>query len=224
MIASKSPKILFIPVSSLSGSGEYYRSLILAEEFKRQYPTAEIHFILNQYVSYAKDCPFPTHFSEHSATKDTNKVKQVINELLPDLVIFDCSGRSAQFKHAKKMGAKVIFLSQHKKKRARGLKLNRLPYCDLHWVIQPSYTIPPLSLYEKLKLKLYGKPFPKNIGSILPKITEKTKQDVLDKYGLIKDHFFIFNSGSGGHKVKGEFAADLFYLSAVCFTLKKWKK
>jgi len=220
MMFNKAPRILFIPVSSPSGSGEYYRSLILAEEFKRICPAADIHFILNRYVSYAESCPFPTHLSERSATKDTPKVKQVIKELRPDLVIFDCSGRASQFKYAKSVGAKVIFLSQHRKKRARGIKFSRVFYCDLHWVVQPDYTISPLSWMEKLKLKLARKSLPQNIGPILPKIVSDTNSNLLQEYGLTENEYFIFSAGSGNHLKSGHLVADIFYRAAQLFTDK----
>jgi len=219
---TNAPRILFIPVSSPSGSGEYYRSLILAEEFKKRYPTADIHFILNRYVCYAENCPFSTHLSEYSATKDTPKVKQVIEELRPDLVIFDCSGRASQFKYAKSMGCKVIFLSQHRKKRARGLKLSRIFYYDLHWVVQPDYTIPPLSMMEKLKLKFARKNLPQNIGAILPKISSNNYEALLQKYGLVKNKFFLFSAGSGNHLKNEQLIADILYRAAESL-MKKTK-
>ena len=214
MMFNKAPRILFIPVSSLSGSGEYYRSLILAEEFIRVYPTADIHFILNRYVNYVESCPFPTHVSEHSATKDTATVKRIIKRLSPDLVIFDCSGRASQFKFAKSMGCKIIFISQHRKKRARGLKLSRIFYYDTHWVVQPTYAIPQLTWIEKTKLSLARKNLPENIGAIIPNVAPTDQVSTLNKYKLQENGYFLFSAGSGNHKHKQELVADIFYSAA----------
>jgi len=213
----KKPVILFIPVSSTKGIGEYTRSVILAEALKTKIPTADIHFILNRHIEYGNSCPFPIHFSDHSATKDTPKVKNVLLSLKPDLVIFDCAGRANQFSFAKSVGAKVIFISQHKRKRARGLKIRRLLNSDLHWVVQPPYAISPLSYLERLKLKLLGKKHPRNIGPILPAINRQNSQQVLDKFGLSSNQFFIFSAGSGGHKKDGELVADQFNQAAMDF-------
>ena len=38
------------------------------------------------------------------------------------------------------------------KKRAKGLKLNRINLIDSHWVVQPDYCIEPLSWAEKAKI------------------------------------------------------------------------
>jgi hypothetical protein len=62
-------KVLFIPVSTNSGVGEYLRSLVIAEHLQQKYLNAEMHFILNENASYSKDCPFKTHLCNSSATK-----------------------------------------------------------------------------------------------------------------------------------------------------------
>ena len=212
---NKAPRILFIPVSSPSGSGEYFRSLILADELCRLYPKSEVHFILNKNVTYKNNCPFQVHLSEQSATKNTPKVKQVIQQVKPHLVIFDCSGRGSQFKFAKRMGAKVVFISQHIKKRAKGLKLNRLLHCDAHWVVQPDYAISPLSKIERLKLKLFNKSAPLNVGPVLSNNREELNDSILSKYKLAREEYIIFSAGSGSHVKNGGLAADLFYSAAL---------
>jgi len=213
----RNPIILFIPVSSTKGVGEYTRSAILAETIQQQIENAEIHFILNKHAQYAHSCPFNVHLSNHSATKDTPKVKSVIKEIRPDLVIFDCAGRSHQFAYAKSLGAKVIFISQHKRKRSRGLKTTRLLNTDLHWVVQPQYVIPALSSLAKLKLKLLGKNPPKCIGPILPQIDPNITAKTLTSYQLNSSEFFLFGAGSGGHEKDGTLIADIFYQAAADF-------
>ncbi len=216
----KTPVILFVPVSSPQGVGEYRRSLILADSIKAEIPQAEIHFILNRHMSQEQPCPFVLHESEHSATKDTPKVKQVIDQIKPSLVIFDCAGRGSQFAYAKASGAKVIFIAQHRKKRSRGLKLSRLLNSDYQWVVQPHFAIPPLSLFARLKLKLFAKSPPKNIGAILPAIEAKEEQALLEKYCLQDKDFFLFSAGSGAHKKDKQLIADCFYQAAIAFQQK----
>jgi UDP-N-acetylglucosamine 2-epimerase len=212
------PVILFIPVSSDKGIGEYTRSMIIADELSQQLPHAKIHFILNRNMKSAAECQFNTHFSDRSATKDTPLVNSVISKLKPDLVIFDCAGRSSQFAHAKRCGAKIVFISQHSKKRARGLKLRRLLFCDLHLVVQPDYAIKPLNIMERFKLKLLTKKAPINIGPIMPKISPSL--DVLHQHSLVKSQYIIFSPGSGGHEVDGQLASDIFFQAAQLVSQK----
>ncbi len=215
------PRILFIPVSSVFGIGEYTRSLIIANAIKQHWPDADIHFILNEKVSYFSSCPYPVHGCKDSATKDTLTVNAVIKKLKPDLVVFDASGRAQQFKQAKKLGAKVAFISQHKKKRSRGLKLNRLFNTDIHWVVQPDFCIAPLSQFQKVKLALFNKPAPKNIGAVYSPVTENTQTELLAKLQLKPNEFFVFNAGSGGHKIADGkvdvLSADIYFKAAKQF-------
>ncbi len=76
--------VLFIPVSSPSGIGEYMRSLIIANALKLRWPNIRIHFILSDQVSYAKDCQYAVHSCKGSPTKDVKTVNNIIEKLQPD--------------------------------------------------------------------------------------------------------------------------------------------
>lgn len=212
--------VLFIPVSSPSGIGEYMRSMIIAKALQEQWPTINIHFILNEQVSYFQDCPYTVHGCADTPTKNVKKVNAIIEQVSPDLVIFDASGRAKQFKQAKAVGAKVAFISQHNKKRNRGLKLNRLANIDIHWVAQPDYCMKPLSLWQKAKLSLFSKKLPANIGPVFESSHIEYQQKLLAQYNLIKENYFIFNAGSGGHLISGVLAADIYYQAATVFSDK----
>jgi len=202
------------------GIGEYTRSLIIANAIKQLWPLADIHFILNAQVPYFSSCPYSVHGCIDSATKDIVGVNNIISKLKPDLVVFDASGRAQQFKHAKTTGAKVAFISQHKKKRARGLKLNRLFNTDAHWVVQPEFSIEPLNQWQNFKLSFLNKPALKNIGAVYSPLEEKSKQEVLEQFHLIENEFFLFNAGSGGHKNSSQLSADVYYQVAKQFHQK----
>ncbi len=206
--------VLFIPVSSPSGIGEYMRSLIIAKALKVRWPNLSIHFILSEQVSYLDDCPYTVHVCQDSPTKDVSTVNRVIGQLKPDLVIFDASGRAKQFKQAKAVGAKVAFISQHNKKRSRGLKLNRVLNTDIHWVAQPDFCMKALSHWQKAKLGFLNKKAPQNIGPVFEASSRDYQGQLLEKYVLTRDQYFIFNAGSGGHLVSGELAADIYYQAA----------
>ncbi|WP_077341534.1 glycosyltransferase family 9 protein [Pseudocolwellia agarivorans] len=212
--------VLFIPVSSPSGIGEYMRSLVIAKALLLQWPKINIHFILNNQVDYIKDCPYTVHTCQNSPTKDIKGVNNIIKTVQPDLVIFDASGRAAHFKQAKAVGAKVAFISQHNKKRNRGLKINRLLFTDIHWVVQPNYCMKPLNALQKAKLRLFNKKEPKNIGPVFDPNNKKNQQAVLKQFSLIEENYFVFNAGSGGHLIEGKLAADIYYQAAQAFNLK----
>ncbi|TYK67412.1 hypothetical protein [Colwellia echini] len=216
--------ILFIPVSSPSGIGEYMRSIIIARALQKRWPNVNIHFILNSQVSYIKDCPYTVHLCDGSPTKNAKTVNNIINNLRPELVVFDASGRASQFKQAKSVGAKVAFISQHNKKRSRGLKLNRLFNTDIHWVAQPDFCIQPINVWQRLKLSIFNKRVPQNIGAVFELSDQAAQLALLDQFGLMKNDYFIFNAGSGGHKVSNELATDLYYQAALTFQQKTQQK
>jgi len=209
--------VLFIPVSSPSGIGEYMRSMIIAKALTVRWPNVKIHFILNDQVAYLNECHYTVHTCKGSPTKDVVRVNDIIDSVNPDLVIFDASGRAKQFKQAKAVGAKVAFISQHNKKRSRGLKLNRLLNIDIHWVVQPDYCIKEVSYWQRAKLTFFNKNSPKNIGPVFDLSHKKDQLMFLEEHHLIKDDFFIFNAGSGGHKVENKLAIDIYYQAAQIF-------
>ncbi|WP_372760181.1 glycosyltransferase family 1 protein [Pseudoalteromonas sp.] len=211
-----SKRLLFIPVSSPAGIGEYMRSLLLAQTLYTELADKlDIHFILNQHTAYTDTCPFDTTLLEHSATKENKKVTAVIESLKPDVVVFDCAGRAAQMKAAKKVGAKVVFISQHAKKRAKGLKLNRTGLIDLHWVVQPEYCIEPLSWLETAKLALFPLAPPINVGAFVAFPTQVQQKHILNKLNLKSKGYFIVSAGSGGHIIEGANCADIYYEAAL---------
>lgn len=209
-------RLLFIPVSSPEGIGEYMRTLQLAQSLKAEFgEQLDIHFILNKHTAYAQSCPFSSLLLNQSATKENTQVCQFIENYRPDVVLFDCAGRAEQMKAAKKVGAKVVFISQHAKKRAKGLKLNRAGLIDIHWVVQPDYCIDPLSWYEKLKLSLLPLAYPTNVGPFTVFASAQQKSDALIRYNLKEKEFFVVNAGSGGHTVNGKNCADIYFQAGL---------
>ncbi|MFV7769893.1 MULTISPECIES: glycosyltransferase family 9 protein [Shewanella] len=207
---SVAPKFLFVPVSCEQGIGEYMRSTIVADEIKRRWPEAQIEFVLNSHAPYAKDCPYPTHLVNDTPTKRVKEVNQLVSRLKPDLVIFDAAGRKAQLKHANRSGAKVIFVSQHRRKRARGMKLERALVTDSHWVVQPEFVIGDISRFDRLKLNLINRAEPIFTGSIFARPDESLQRQLQQKYGLQPKEYLLYSAGSGGHYLGSTLAAERF--------------
>lgn len=223
-MATTAPVILFAPVSSSQGIGEYVRSTIVADAIHRRWPAIQIHFVLSRQAPYAQHCRYQTHFTELSPTKHPKEINALIDELCPDLVIFDASGRRTQLQHAQRSGAKVVFISQHDRKLNRGLKWGRLKVTDSHWVAQPEFVMAGLSWLQHAKLKWSKKSAPLFAGPIFTPVHHKQQQALLDRLGLQRHQFIVFNAGSGGHRLKSGLAASLFAevaaLAAANNTLK----
>jgi spore coat polysaccharide biosynthesis predicted glycosyltransferase SpsG len=205
-------KILMIPVSSPQGIGEYMRSLIIAQALQARWPSLDIQFVLNKHAPSAASCPFPTHLLNNSATKEKAAVNQLLQHLKPDLVIFDCSGRASQARQAKKLGAKVVFISQHQKKRAKGFALGRLPALDAHWITQFKFVDGDLSPLERFKLRLFKKDPPIFTGPVF----STPESDLPAEFAAFRGkNYSVWAAGGGGHQVQGKSATEEFYLAAL---------
>ncbi|MGE4260723.1 MAG: hypothetical protein AB7E17_07610 [Shewanella sp.] len=211
----KGMKFLFIPVSSAEGIGEYMRSLIIADAIADRWPQAQIRFILHRDAPYVSACRYPTALLDETPTKRVAAVNQIVSDYRPDVVIFDASGRKTQLQHAKRCGAKVIFISQHRRKRSRGLKWQRLRVTDSHWVVQPKFFIGDISWLERLKLRWLRKPEPITVGPVFSSPQPARQQQLLSQYNLRANNFWLFNAGSGGHQVAGKLVADTFAKAAA---------
>ncbi|MFQ6372836.1 hypothetical protein [Shewanella sp. YIC-542] len=214
-LSLKPLKFLFVPVSSTKGIGEYMRCLIVADAITRRWPNANVRFILSRHAPYASDCPYPAALIDNTPTKSIPAVNEQLSEYRPDMVIFDASGRSAQLRHAKRCGAKVVFISQHRRKRRRGLKWRRLQVTDCHWVVQPAFLMGKLSWFERCKLALQKKAAPACIGPVFCPPDLQRQQALLAQYDLPAQGFWFFNAGSGGHRLQGKLAADTFAAAAA---------
>ncbi|WP_281212855.1 glycosyltransferase family 9 protein [Shewanella insulae] len=215
---SVAPKFLFVPVSCEEGIGEYMRSTIVADEIMQRWPQAQVEFVLNSRAPYAKHCPYPTHLVNDTPTKRVKEVNQLVSQLKPDLVIFDAAGRKAQLKHANRSGAKVVFISQHKRKRARGMKLERALVTDSHWVVQPEFVIGDISRFDRFKLNLINRAEPIFTGSIFARPDSALQQALQKAYGLEPKGYLLYSAGSGGHYIGSTLAAERFaQVAQACY-------
>lgn len=208
------PRVLFLPVSDATGIGEYMRSVIIADEVKRLWPSAEMHFLLSQDAPYGKACPYPATLLHDSPTKAVTAVCEFMTEFKPDLVLFDASGRRSQLAHAKKLGAAVIFISQHARKRRRGMRISRARLTDRHWVAQPEFAIPAVSTLSRFKLQLFGGAQPVATGPFFARVDPVKQQQLLEQFSLSHGGFWLLNAGSGAHTL-GDSSAMLQLVEAA---------
>jgi len=208
-------KVLFVPVSSTKGIGEYMRSLSLAKALVEERPEIDVAFVLNQQAPYHKDCPFKTYLCPDSPTKHSRLVNKYIAEFAPRVAIFDASGRVAQLQFCKQLNIATIFICQHNKKLKKGLRWRRLANTDAIWVVQPQFALKPLSLWSRLKLKLLNKKPPLAIGPIFQTSQKAAQVKVLARFDVAKRDFVLVNAGSGGHQRGGENSAEIFAKAAA---------
>ena len=195
----KSKRILFLPVSSTVGMGEYVRSLCLAKELSRVCPDIQVAFGLNRRAAYFDGCPFEVFPLEDTPTRCTDAVLEMIDQFAPDLVIFDASGRVRQLAGCKQRNIKTVFVAQHQRKLNRALRFRRIKYTDLILVAQPPAFMKPLAVLQRCWLKLFHKTEPVIVGPIFADVSREQAQEYLIKTGLVAGDYVVVNAGGGGN-------------------------
>jgi hypothetical protein len=183
------------------------RSLYIAEAAQKRWPRADIRFTVSREAPYAERVPFSTFVTTKSPTKRIGEVNRIVSGFNPGIMIFDCSGRGAQFRHAARLGCKTVFVSQHRRKRRRGFKSSRMRFTDLHWIVQPPFVDGGLTRWEQAKLRFFGRPRVSFIGPVFP----PPARPAID---LPDPPYFFCCAGGGGNRVDGRNSAELFAMEA----------
>lgn len=192
-------RVLFVPVSAPTGSGEYVRSLAIAMALRDLHPRADISFVLNRHAPYAAAAPFPALLLPSSPTFHPREVSALIRERRPDLVVFDNAGRTAQLRAARQSGARVVYISSRPRQRRKAFRFKWLPLLDEHWVAWPEFMAGPLSTSERVRLRL-GAPRPtvRFFDAIVPTPTPAESAQIAARFDLEPDAYTLVVPGGGG--------------------------
>jgi hypothetical protein len=209
------PRILFIPASSAKGVGEYFRSLTIAEGVRRRWPGADIRFVLSREAGYAHEAPFPVVLVDRSPTYETGAVIRAIEELRPEIVIFDSAGRVAQFRRARRGGARVVYVSSRPKTRWKGFRLRRMLQLDQHWLAWPRALDGDLSAWERLKLRIVPHVEVVFLDCLFPPPDAARAAAYRSELGLDASPYVLFCAGGGGYRHNGLSAPEIFGQAAI---------
>ncbi len=163
-------RVLFVPVSAPRGFGEYARAREIARATQSRWPNAQLHFVLSAQAPYAADCPFPATLLPGSATLHTPQVVALLKSFQPHLVIFDNAGRTAQIRAARAGGARVVYVSSRSRQRRKAFRLSWMRLLSEHWIAYPRFIAGELGAWEKLKLRMLGRPRVRFVDTVLPAV------------------------------------------------------
>jgi hypothetical protein len=213
------PRVLFVPVSGTYGMGEYARSLAIARAVSRHWQGACIRFVLSRAAPYAADAPFPATLLDSSPTFHSAAVIELLEQWRPDVVIFDNAGRSAQLRAARRLGARVVYISARRRQRRKAFRWHWMRLIDEHWIAYPEFIAGSLSFVEKLKLKMAGRPVVRYLDVIMSRADLDQRGAILARAGFDPGTFVLVVPGGGtGHPgaddAAGQFAAAADALAA----------
>jgi glycosyltransferase involved in cell wall biosynthesis len=194
------PRILFVPVSGQYGMGEYARSLTIARAASLRWPSAAVHFALSRAAPYAADAPFPHTLLASSPTFHSTAIIDLLENWRPDVVIFDNAGRTVQLRAARRLGARIVFISARGRQRRKAFRLRWMRLLDEHWIAYPDFIAGRLSFLERLKLKMLGRPVVRYLDVILARADAAQRSAVLARIGCRAGSFVLVVPGGGtGH-------------------------
>ncbi len=195
---------MFIPVSGKFGTGEYSRSLAIAQGAASQWPGAALLFILSREAPYAATAPVPAELLDSSPTFHTGAVVDIIERWRPDVVIFDNAGRTAQLRAAKRAGARVVYISSRPRQRHKAFRLRWMRILDEHWIAYPRFIAGELQRMERLKLKFMHRPEVRFLDVILARPAAvgggEPRQSVLARLAVaVGEYVLVVPGGGTGH-------------------------
>lgn len=207
-------KLLFVPVSAPQGMGEYARSREIAMAIHKRWPDAEIHFVLSREAGYAKECPFPATLLPSSPTFHSREVGALIESIRPDVVIFDNAGRTAQLRSVVRAKGRVIYISSRARQRRKAFRLSWMRLIDEHWIAYPEFITGSLSVFEKIKLRLLGRPKIRYVDAVFPEASAIDQTALLARYDLQSRGYIAIVAGGGTSHKGAEDAPQIFALAA----------
>jgi hypothetical protein len=180
--------------------GEYARSLAIARAASRRWQGAAIHFVLSREAPYAAGAPFPSTLLASSPTFHTAAVVELLGTWRPDVVIFDNAGRTAQLRAARDLGARIVYISARRRQRRKAFRWRWMRLIDEHWIAYPQFIAGPLGFFEKLKLKMAGRPVVRYLDVILSRADPEQRGAVLSRAGCDAGTYVLVVPGGGtGH-------------------------
>jgi glycosyltransferase involved in cell wall biosynthesis len=194
--------------------GEYVRSLAIARAASRHWPGADIRFVLSSAAPYAADVPFPATWVASSPTFHSAPVIELLEKWRPDIVVFDNAGRTAQLRAARRLGARVVYISARRRQRRKAFRWLWMRLIDEHWIAYPEFIAGRVGFFESLKLKILGGPAVRFLDVILARGDTGRQGAILARIGCEAGSFVLVVPGGGtGHPGASD-AADQFMAAA----------
>jgi hypothetical protein len=211
MTPPPAPRLLFVPVSGAFGMGEYARSLAIARAASERWPAAAVHFVLSRAAPYAAAAPFPSTLLPSSPTFHSTPVIELMRSFRPDVVLFDNAGRTQQLRAARALGARIVYISARRRQRRRAFRLSWMRLIDEHWIAYPEFLAGGLGFFERVKLRLLGRPTLRFLDVVLPAGDAARRTALLTDLGLAAGGYTLLVPGGGtGHPGVRDAAARFF--------------
>lgn len=190
-------RLLFIPVSAARGTGEYARSLAVAQAAQVRWPNASIRFIVSSEAPYAQQVPFPTQVLPRSPTFHPREVARYIDTFKPHVVVFDNAGRTEQLLAARASGAKIVYVSSRVRQRRKAFRWRWMRLIDEHWIAYPAVVAGNISWFESWKLRWLHRPTIRYLDVLVPAVARELLDAVPARTGVTRGEYVLIVAGGG---------------------------
>ena len=213
---SRPPRLCAVPVSWPSGLGELARQLTILDAARRRWPELSGHLVLNRHLPAAARALVPNwcevSWLDTSPTHDDAGVMAALDRCEPDLVLFDNAGTGRQCRHARRLGARTVFLSTRPQTLARGFGASWLPWLEEHWVVGPRALAEPLPVEWRLVAAAYGIEV-RTVQALYASDDAARAVAARDSVGCV-DPYVCFLPGGGGGQIADETAVATYAAAA----------
>jgi predicted glycosyltransferase len=212
--SAASPKILFVPVSGVYGTGEYARSLAIAQAVRQRWREADIQFVLSREAPYVASVPFAATLLDSSPTFHSAAVIQLIERFRPHVVVFDNAGRTAQLRAAHRAGARVVYISSRARQRRKAFRWRWMAMVDEHWIAYPAFIAGPLNVVERFKLARLHRPVVRYLDVMLARATAADRDAIMSRVEFNSGSYALVVPGGGTGHPRARDAAQQFLAAA----------
>ena len=183
-------------MSGPAGTGEYVRCLTIARAALSRWPRLDIGFVLSRHAPYLASVPFPVHPIDGSPTRHTAAVNDILDRVRPHVAVFDNAGRTAQLAHARRVGARTVYISRRPGKRRKAFRLRWLRLLDQHWIAFPAFIDGPLGAWERMKLRLFPGVEVVYLGAVYSESIPERRAELLRGLGLAGRPYVLFSAAA----------------------------
>jgi hypothetical protein len=132
----------------------------------------------------------------------------LIERLRPDVVVFDNAGRTSQLEAARRIGARLVYISARPRQRRKAFRLGWMRKLDEHWIAYPEFIAGSTSGLERLKLAWLKRPRLRFLDCLLPAITAQESAAVFARTRTGPGQYVLVVPGGGtGHPGAGNATA-----------------
>ncbi len=206
---NRPPFLLFVPFYGRGGSGEFVRSVTLAQAVARRWPQLRIEFLLPGGPGTRQDAPFPSTCHDGPDTGKGAFDSLHIERLRPDLVIFDCGGRSESLRTCRRLGITSAYISDRDGTLKKPFRLDWMWLLDEHWHQREHVTAEALLPSQRLRShfsrtrRLYFDTYYAEDAADWSLLDAPLRQ-------ALEQPFVLLSPGGGGYALDGRPVSEVF--------------